>query len=418
MINQSITAVKSKYAGRLFVVCVILEIFVTLLSNVLSNTTLLIYGTFLIELLSIFIAALDSAFKLRFEQNEKYFLILFISCQLIMYIVTSLYYRIFFFDAHKLFLCVGMMYACYVHAKNRVCSYETMSTILKIIIVIGVIATIYNLIDNYRYFVSGNLSAILIYSFNFRSFFTARAAYGTFLNICAIITLLWIDKKGGWLYWVLFAWFAGNIIITAARAQIIALIIGTIIFLSHSKKYKKVVFVLIILGGLYLISTRLSGLKEFINKNLLLFDHSQYKETDISTGRFELWRNAFNNMNPLNYLIGNGIGSKDTIMEVKQVTHMGARLSSFHSGYVDLFFETGLLGILIWFFIFKKVIKEVCQFCPIKISIFFISLLFVILSSNIFDSCNLPFTTDTLSTISSYLVIALPLMVANRYKLE
>lgn len=407
---------KRTYIEHLFFICVILQLIIMLLANaVLKNALVLVYGTFVLDILAIGIAFVHTNFKIRLPQREIPLIFLFLVSQMMMYLITSLCYDTLFMDFHKLILCVGLIYACYFAADTSKCSPDKLETIFNLIIYFGLIASIYNLIINFGYIRLVKLTAIMYYAWGFTSFFSTRAVYGTFLTICAIITLYKSERNSIRAYWLLFFWLSINVIITAARAQCLALIIGSVIYLTYSKKYRKFVIFGIFVAIIYLVFTGISNFSEITEKYYMYFDHSQGRETDISTGRFELWGHAMQAMNLWNWPFGNGLGSKDTLMSIKEIKILGAQLYSFHSGYVDLFFETGILGIVIWARYIKKTLYNLAVCCPKRIRCLFISIIMVILVACLFDGCFLPFTADTMAIFSSFIIFALPKSVANYY---
>lgn len=408
---------KYTYIENLFILFVIFEIGIMIFSNaVFNNSNVIIYGNFAIEIIATLYAIFNDRIKLIMPNNDKILFFSFAISQLVMFLVTSIVNDTVFFDIHKLLMCLGMIYVCCYATRRVECTPEILNKIFNITLLLGIVATIYNMIINAEILRMRNLSEIMYYTWNFRSFFSARAAYGSFLAVCALIALLKSEQKKKKVLLVLYFWFAGNIILTAARAQCIALILGSIIYLVYSKNYRKYVDFGIFVGIFYLVIVGVNHLDEITETYFMFFDHSRGRDTDISTGRFQLWATALENMNVLNWFIGNGIGSKDTIMELRGVTILGERLSSFHSGYVDLLFETGILGLYIWGRSIKITIKQVSHACPKNLKHFFIATIIVVLTSCVFDSCYLIYTTDTMAMFASFFVIALPKTVANYYK--
>ena len=404
------------YYDYLFFFCVICEIAVMLLAHFLSdNSRVIVYGNFMIEISTILYMLLKERGKIVLGKTGKTLIFSFIAFQILSYIITSIRLNITFFDIHKLMMSVGMMISCYYVAKNIECPESTFEKIIDIIMGIGIVSTIYNTILNIGYLSTINLSVIMYYGWNFRSFFPTRAVYGSFISICAIISLYRSEKRGRTLSLVLYCWFAISVIVTSARSQMIALILGSVVYLLHSKKYKRVVIFGTILGVFLIVLPSIGKFNQLYEKYFMFFDHSRGRETDITTGRIELWLTALENMNVWSWIVGNGLGSKDTIMALNNVTILGANLSSFHSGYIDLFFETGLFGLALWGNILVGTIKQLKKYCPRNIFHFFISVLSIILVSNAFDSCYMIVSTDTMTTFSSFVVVCLPCMVARNY---
>lgn len=407
---------RESYVKHLFLLFVIFELLVMFASGMMSyNPVIIVYGNFAIEIIATIYAVSLHGFKLRIPRNDRIWLSIFGICQITMFFITSFQKDIVFFDIHKLLMCLGMIFcSCYV-VSGEECSPKLLDKFCNLVLLFGVFATVYNIVINTNILKTGNLSIIMYYTWSFRAFFPARAAYGSFLAVCALIALMRAEqsKKKGMLF--LFIWFAVNILITAARAQCLALILGAIIYLLHSKKYRKFVFCGIAIGIVYLLIMGIGWFDEIKETYFMFFDHSRGRDTDITTGRLELWIQAFKNMGIANWLVGTGIGSKDTVMALNNVSILGERLSSFHSGYIDLFFESGLLGILIWGRSITRTIKNIKSVCPDNIKHFFVSVIVIFLVSCVFDSCYMIYTTDTMAAFSTLFAIALPNTVANYY---
>lgn len=401
----------------MFCLMVACELMVMILANVIfKNTLVIVYGNFAIEIFTTLYVLSVEQFEISMERNEVTIILLFTVGQLMMFGITSILEKTLFFDVHKLLMCLGLLYSTFFSAKRIKCNIKEYDIILNILIIVGIVSTLYNFFVNFSTFKMGNLTRILFYSWNFRSFFSSRAAYGTFLALCAIIALMKSEQSGKKMFLLLFFWFSANILITAARAQCISLICGVIAYLLYSKRYRKFVIIAGLFGLVYVLLLNNEYFVNLIDKYFMLFDHSRDRSTDITTGRLELWTTAFSYMNPWNWLLGVGIGAKDTVMALNAVSILGQQLLSFHSGYVDLVFETGLFGLLIWGWSVKRTFHAVKRQCPVNVRHFFYASLIAISISNVFDSCYMIFTTDTMAVFATFMIIVFPNAVANYYK--
>lgn len=413
---------KNNYTINIFYLSVVLELLMIFITNTVAQSMhgFYVYALFLIEgliiLLGIFTLLKGNGLKLE----EGLIILLFILTQIFVLLWSSIHYNVVLLDFHKVLLYAGMICACYFVPQRCSCSYDKLDIILDFLIWTGTIACLYNLIINRHYFASKDLSTIMHYTWNFRSFFFTRATYGIYISIASIAALVKSERKNsGWLLF-LNIFLVGNVLITAARAEIIAVISGTILYLSYSKKYKKFVIVGIIILLLYLFTINIETLKNnldnLINTYYIFFNHSQDGKTDITTGRLYLWHLAFQNNNFFTSILGHGIGSKDTLMRTWNITVLDEMLSSFHNGYVDLYFETGILGICFLGTCLLKTFKQVKRYCRKDIAHFFYAILLIWALVNIADSNMLPFTTDMFTPFATFMVITLPLTVANYAK--
>ena len=408
---------KKSYIEYLFVICVVLEVFFMILSNFFSNSAMvLVYAIFFVEILAIIFAVFSSHLKVYIPQDEKILFFLFVLIQVFAYVFSSFKFGTVVFDLHKLLMCIGLIYATYFATQKIKCSEKSFDKIINFMLFIGLVATIYNFIENFQYFKSMDLSVVMYYTWNFNSFFSVRAVYAGFISICAIFSLLKSELYKKKIYLCLYVYFLCNILITAARAQSLAVIIATMFFLFHSKRYKKIVVFVGIIGGIVILIVGLTWFTELVEEYFMFFDHSQNRDTDFSTGRFELWGEALKAMDFVSMFSGYGLGSKDEFMLLKNIEILDSQLTSFHSGYIDLFFETGFLGLVFWSKAIIDAIRVIKKNCPTEIKYGLISVIILVLVSCLFDSCYMIFTTDTMSPVASFFVVALPITVSNYYR--
>ena len=210
---------KKKYINYLFFTCVVCYLLITLIINTIFDSKYLVLGIFGTELMILILAIFNCKMIVCLSKTEQMLFAIFIFSQLLMYIVTSAKYDIYFFDVHKLMLCCGMIGACYICTKKTQCDELFFEKICNILLVIGIVAIVYNFILNHQFIITTDINKIIGHGFYNKSFFSARAAYGTFLNICAIVTLLSIEKKNGLKYWGLYSKrpIVGTVIKSAAR---------------------------------------------------------------------------------------------------------------------------------------------------------------------------------------------------------
>lgn len=409
------------YIKVLFIICVVFQIGLMAFAHVVypdNEVEVRVYGNFLIEIAVTVYAIFLSKFKLRMPSYDRVLISVFFVSQIMAFLCTSLQYGIVHFDIHKLFMCIGVMYACYYMAYKVECPPDALNWILNATLYIGVIATIYNIITNINIFLigMGDVSKMMLHTWSFTSFFPVRAAYGSFLVICALITLFKLEQRNKILFIALYFWFVGNTIILTARSQCLAIIIGSVIYMVYAKKYRKYVVFGIAVLLVYIVFSGISHFENVVDTYYMFFDHSRGKETDLSTGRLEMWLIALNNMDLFDWVVGNGFGAQHAVMDVLGVIVLDIKMASFHNGYISLLFEAGILGIYIWIRCIKKAMQCVRISCPAHQKHLFFAILAAMGVLWCFDSLCLIFTTDTLSISATFYLITLPISVANYYK--
>ena len=146
----------------MFCLMVACELMVMTLANVIFKDTLVIvYGNFAIEIFTTLYVISVNQFKISMERNEVTILLLFIVGQLMMFGITSILEKTLFFDVHKLLMCVGLLYSSFFCAKKMKCNIKEYDNILNILMIVGIVSTLYNLFVNFSTFKMGNLTRIL-----------------------------------------------------------------------------------------------------------------------------------------------------------------------------------------------------------------------------------------------------------------
>jgi O-antigen ligase len=282
-------------------------------------------------------------------------------------------------------------------------------------------ALIVNFIMNSQYIITSSLEITIINGSHLISFFSSRAYYA-FVLIVGVFSAMYImrqtktPKTLQWVYIVIIALFIVNIIITGARTQIMELIFALFIY-AFSRQKNKLKFTLCVLIAIIIaINLAQNTFKAFIDRYSLILTHDA-TGMDISTGRFTLWEAAFRNSSILNWIIGHGFGSKDVFLFSNNITVRGGELyGSFHSGYVDMFFESGLIGLLFILVIISKIIVSIINCYPDNVKNFFLPIYSAWFLECFTGAGFMLFTWDSMSLYASYLLVFLPLFLDNYYK--
>lgn len=412
---------KSKFINYLFYLEVVITLIMIFITNIIvKSANFYVYALFAIEIAVIATPFLLYGEKLKLKKNEILFVVVFVASQCISFLWFNLTYNIGGFDIHKAILFAGMVVANYFVANKIDCNYNTFEKMIDFFIVSGIVACVFNLIVNSHYFSLGNLSVIMHYTWNFKSFFFTRATYGIYVSVCAIAALYRSEKKGKLGYLLIYVFLVANVLVTAARAQMLAIIGASIIYLSYSKKYRKFVIfgsailvaLLIIIGASYFSES----FSNIMNTYSIFFDHSKGGQTDISTGRFYLWSVALQNNDLFTFFFGHGLGSKDVFLTINKISVLNEVVMSFHSGYVDLFFETGIFGLSFLAVSILGTLKNVKNNCRKDIKHFIFAIFSIWALVNVADSNMLPYSTDMFTPFATFIVVVLPNAIANYEK--
>lgn len=333
--------------------------------------------------------------------------------QILAYLETCIFEKYFCFDIHRLILFILMVWVFWVVPRHVKIDMKYFIRLLYIILWLSIFATVYNLIINRNVILSFNLQTIMYYTSNFKSFFNTRSNYDLLLCIACAICLFFMknEKKGKIPYGLLFVYFMLNIILTNARTSIIVviLLLGFSLLMEKKQHHKVFLFLAVVLL-LILIpwNNILNYFDNFKQTYYLLFQHGG-SSTDVSNGRFELWKTAIDGMNIFNLIFGHGIGAKDAYL-----SHIGSSILSFHSMWVDMFFEGGIL--LIFFYvaiIIDVVVKTKRSNLPFQIKLLFYEFVLILVIAGCGDAVATLFTLDTSSILASVVFVACPLCIVN-----
>lgn len=407
-------------------------IFGVILINVFCNTFNLISGinyyrlilaTEGIMIVSVFLLNKQArGFIIRIKKNQLLLLCVFIVSQAVAFGIASITLDINSYDIHKTVLIAGMVYVCYFASEKSQYSENQFYRLLDYLIIIGIFACTYNFIVNFKFFRLENLSLLMHYTWNFKSFFNTRSSYGILLSFAAISALVRSERKHMAGNLLLYTFFLLNTLITAARTEMIAIILGSSLYFICSKRYRRP---FLVIGGFILLIITVSGMSDLMkdfghltNKYYIFFNHMQSSSGDISTGRFGMWKLAFESMGPYSFIFGHGAGSKDAYLTSVNYTVLNENLKSFHNGYIDMLFENGLLGLGIMFGTVFSVFKRVRKYCSPLIQSFYAAILMIVFLANMGDSNALVFTADTLSPLVTVLILTVPNALANYYCLK
>ena len=372
-------------------------------------------GLLIVELLMSCFAIYKCQSQISMQNNNLDIVIYLGITQIIAYFANLFYENFDCFDIHRLSAFLIMVICTYCFAWNSKVEKIELEKFLDTFILITVIACIYNTIVNWLYIQSFNPLIMMSYTNRFTSFFQTRSNYCLFLCIAVAISLYKYRTSKKILYIALISFFTLNIIMTNARTSIITLVLMFLlhIFLTTKNKTTYLLF-LPILFAVFIFSPIpwerfIGSLDSFTEKYYLLFSRASASD-DFSNGRMELWKFAFEDINPLNFVIGHGIGSKDAYL-----MFINASAASFHSIWIDLFFEGGLLFVVLYICLIAKIIKTVkTSLLNNDLKNMFYVFMSILIVSGFGDAIALPFMLDTSVIISTLLFITLPIASSNR----
>ena len=363
-----------------------------------------------IELLITIIVAMDFGFKIPIESSAKQKIVAIFLSQFLAYFFTTLFEKYDCFDIHRLIAFLLMYIVLFEAAKFGKITKRDFEQILKIIIIIGIVACFYNIFIHRDTILTLNLTKIMYYTSTYSAFFLTRSNFCLLLVVCYVISLYFYDLNKKRIFILLAVFFVGNVLLTNARTSIIILALITANYLFMKKNGSARNIIIIILCGAILAllpwDSIILNFKNIMDKYSLIF---RINSSDFSNGRLELWWYAFKDMDLKSFLLGHGIGSKDAYLGM-----IGAIAYSFHSSWIDLFYEGGMCLFLIYASVFIYVIKYVknSTLSVIQKKMFY-NFIIILLVSGIGDAIALPFMLDTSTIFSTLVFITFPICTVN-----
>lgn len=276
------------------------------------------------------------------------------------------------------------------------------------IVVLGVIASIFNLIINFNQLLNV-FNVRNAYAYNFQSFYLNRNSYAQLLFFAIIANTVLIMENKTKIGLSLYILFGFNLIATFSRGSLLAVTVFfmTYFFIANRRRFIKKVT--IVVGGVMAFSLiwMSSNLKEFLIETLIRSDVGTTKRTGI-------WDVAFQLLDETSWLFGIGEFSA-----VNYLNRFGYSNSQFHSFYVETL-VTGGLALTIFFiailwFISKK-IKLVTKNDKNIGNVYFAGFISMMVYA-FFESISF-FTMGYVGTLYSTFFISIPLMYSNSFILK
>ncbi|CCY84169.1 o-antigen polymerase [Clostridium sp. CAG:149] len=338
--------------------------------------------------------------------------VLIISVQILSYTFTTLMSGYVCLDLHRLLSMVLMILAMYYIPFHSYITRRFFERFLNGILLGGLLSIVYNMILNWQVIGSFNMSLIMVNTFKFKAIFLTRSNFCLLLCISSAICI-YRRKKNTLFYSILLLIFTGNILLTNARTSILAVLAMFLYEIWNGKRGKRRKILLILIGGVILCfmpwNAIIEKISTFVKEYPLLFVRNN---SDITNGRLGLWKDALEGTNFLSVFIGHGIGAKDAYL-----SSLGSEYGSFHSMYVDLFFEGGFFLLSLFFFFIMTVIRSIkksnLNFNNKKL---FFELFIVIGVSGFGDAIATPFLLDTSSLLATLLLFTCPITLINGIK--
>jgi len=276
------------------------------------------------------------------------FAFIFTICQLATLSISSLTIDIDYLEIINILArFIGVFIFLCIPSKVCISENEFRKFMLSIVI-LGLVASIYNLIINYK----GILNILNIsnpYSANFSSFYLNRNSFAQLLLFCIIANSFLFSKKRTNFNLFCYLIYFVNVFFTLSRTVLGCMLIFfiTLLLILYRKKIKTYILIFVIIIGLILFINFNIEIKDFIIKMIIRKEYG-------TSGRNNLWLTAIEILNKTNWIFGIGY-----ISSIDIINNMGYTLREFHSFYIETLIGGGILDLLLHFIIFIFTLKRI-----------------------------------------------------------
>lgn len=284
---------------------------------------------------------------------------------------------------------------------------------LEKMVILGVIASLYNIIKNGLEFTS-LFTLQVSHSANFSSFFPNRNQFGIFLLVIILCNSYLISTnrtKSNVLIQIL---LIVSLLLTMSRNCIMGLIILYLFRLYFELKNKKIkkpskktivlivsIFILLITSLIILLNND----QTFETLNKLFFRIENLKN---GSGRFELWHNSIRICLDNNVITGVG---RFRALQINELVYNND-LNNFHNIYFETLVTYGVVGVGALLGLFIYIFKKNISNKDIKYKAFLITSMMTFLSISILETIT-RFSMGYVDTISLVMFFTLPIICSN-----
>ena len=295
------------------------------------------------------------------------------------------------------FLCIPLNYKI---------SKKGLETFMRSLLIMGMIACIYNMILNFNGII--NIASISnSYVVNFKSFFTNRNSFGQFLFFCLIAnTYLYIAKKSN-IYVLSSIIIALNLFVTLSRTVVASACIFLIIFILIY--FRKRIWIKITI----MMSVVMLFIAIFINQKLNNFIFGIFlREENGTSGRSAIWQTGIEILNQTSWSFGIGYMTGTSL-----IADLGFP-NQFHNFFIETLVGGGIVDIILHFIIFIFIIRKIMIIIKNDelIGSIFISAYAGLVFYGFFESASF-FSMGYVDTLFRVFFITIPLLYANNFKI-
>lgn len=275
---------------------------------------------------------------------------------------------------------------------------------MKYIVILGFIACIYNMINNFTG-LRNILSINNPYAINFKSFFLGRNSFAQYLLFATIANTFLFFSRRSIFNWICYFLFLLNIFATLSRTVTASVSIFLFIFflLYFRKRILSRIVIIMALGIIFLSVISNTVLTSFIKDMLIRSDSG-------TTGRSVIWEIARQMLNQNNWAFGVGYMTSSSLLQDMGYT------SQFHSFFVETLVGGGIFDLLLHLIIIVVAINKIIHIYKYDqtAGIIFISAYIALVFYSFFESVSY-FSIGYVDSMFRTFFITLPLLYSNFY---
>ena len=390
-------------------IIVILNIIPIGVMNLLTKKSIALPQSIILIIFVIQTGLLFSYFiRTKIVVNKNYFIlfILYITITLIYCMIQYINNSMEIQDIYNLITKFITVSTLIIFIEQLSIDEEKLIKFLKIILIIAIVACVYNMI----YYSTEILSIAKLsssYDVNIKSFFSNRNQFAQFLFVAIVADSMLMETDKSWKYKIYFIFILLNMIFTMSRTALmitaIFLIINFIIKQNTKKNLVKSILLLIILLCISLLLY--NKYSNIINSLFIRSDN-----IENASGRTGIWETGIDIVLNNNIIMGVG-----RFTGIKILNNRGYDFTQFHSIYIEALVNGGILELLLLILVLGILMKRLLKSnMPIGYKKKWIVTIICFGILGIFESIN-RFSIGYVDTMYTVFFITIPLLFTNSY---
>ncbi len=290
---------------------------------------------------------------------------------------------------------------------RKTVSREKLSKYAKCMMLLSIIACIYNLGINSYGIVKALTTNGSAYAVNIKSFFLNRNQFGMFLVVSYVVTDYAYVGKRSRTKSLVHIFQAANIVLTLSRGSVLAVVAYSIarqlFFIENRKKLWRFITMSICAGILTIMVIQTPQLNSFVTNKLLRIDAGD-------TGRTDVW------LMGLQVFLNNPIHGVGTYTGLNIAIAQGFKYEQFHNFFIDILVSGGIIELSITLFILTKIYKRCMRNLKgTEYIAIYQSSMIALLCMGCIESVSF-FSMGYVDTLFTINFVTLPLLMANMTK--